>query len=221
MISLEPLIWTSQQLIYPGNLLVLVCFLLYYSKRPIEMKWLGYYGVASSLFHFGQILSNSGPMKNTIGNAWTLTELVLFSMFYFLVIPLKGYRNWIVFSGIAYLLFYFMVFTFYPLNFYSYIRGGRDLTLMLYAILYFFYLLKKLPQENLLGLPMFWINVAVIFFFSSTFIVSLFRDYLVTVLKNDMSGFWAFRNFLRFVFCVILSYGGWLDLQLVRKMKMI
>lgn len=208
--------WLSAYIAMSGSIPIAVCCLIFYKNRPPYIKVLGYYGGLSICFIIGQNIV-TGVMINWIGNIWTLSELVLFAILYFLVTNDKTYRNWIILSCLAYILFYAVVFIFFPSYSFSYIRTGRDLILILYALFYFFYLLKKLPEENLLGFSMFWINTAVIFFFSGTFILSFFRDYIVTVLKDDTSGFWAFRNFFRFAFCLVLAYAGWLDLRLIWK----
>jgi hypothetical protein len=63
---------------------------------------------------------------------------------------------------------------------------------------------------------MFWINAAVVIFFSGVFVLSYFRDYIVLVLKDDTAGFWAFRNFFSTAYWLVLAYAGWLNLKTIR-----
>lgn len=75
------------------------------------------------------------------------------------------------------------------------------------STLYFLLLLEDMPGHNLNDLPMFWINAAILFFFSSTFILSLTTTYLVETLRNQYAYLWIFRNLLRGVFCLIICVG--------------
>ncbi|HEU5291755.1 MAG TPA: hypothetical protein VFU05_13995, partial [Cyclobacteriaceae bacterium] len=183
-------------------------------------KVLGFYAIMSVAFSLAQIASViffSYAGLNEIGNASVLLELLLFTVFFFYSTNSLRFRKILVVSAVIYGSFYIIVFLFFGERAYSFIRFGRDSLMLFYALMYFYYLIVKIPEENLLTSPTFWINSAIIFFFSGTFVLSLFRDYIVTVLKNDTAGFLAFRNFFRFAFCLVVSYAGWIDLQLLLK----
>jgi hypothetical protein len=96
------------------------------------------------------------------------------------------------------------------------IRMLRDLLMIGCSLLYFYSLMKNMPTTEITRYPMFWIVAALIFFFAGTFILSLSLEYLVNVLKDDMRFFWPARNYFRFFFCLVVSYGLWLDLRLVK-----
>jgi hypothetical protein len=81
---------------------------------------------------------------------------------------------------------------------------------------YFFYLLRELPKDDLMQFPMFWINTALLIFFSGTFILSYFREYIVAMMSDRFADYWIFRNFFRFAFCLVLAYAGWLNLKSIR-----
>lgn len=73
-----------------------------------------------------------------------------------------------------------------------------------------------MPANEITSFPMFWIATAMLFFFAGTFILSLSLDYLVEVLKDDLNVLWTMRNFFRLSFCLVVSYGLWLDLKQVK-----
>jgi uncharacterized membrane protein YesL len=110
-----------------------------------------------------------------------------------------------------------MTFLFFKEQSTSFTRLGRDIVMILCALVYFYYLIRKLPEENLLRFPMFWITASVIFFFCGTLFFSVTADYIVSVLNNDRAGFLAFRNFFRFGFYLMLAYAGWLDYRSVKR----
>lgn len=78
------------------------------------------------------------------------------------------------------------------------------------SITYFFILIRELPTESISRLPMFWINSAVLIFYSGTFVIYLSADYLAHVLKNNMVATWLVHNFLGVIYYSILCYALWL-----------
>lgn len=205
-----------------GSTLVMVYCLIRYSFRPGYLRVLGLYGAMSFIFSFFQNLPSyffNYVHPNTIGNTYVLFEAVLFSILFYTVTSNQKFRKLIFTGSGMYILFYALVFLFFNTYSFSVIRTGRDLLMIVFAIGYFVYLLRKLPEEDLLHFPMFWINAAVIFYFSGTFLLSYFRDYIVTVLRDDTAGFWAFRNFFRFAFCLVLSYAGWINLRTLKQIQ--
>lgn len=219
MTTLE-LIKISNYFQMAGSLAITASCLSYFNERTFNFRILGLYALASLIFSMAQVLSGlffSYSGVNEIGNASVLSEILFFALFFFYTTKSVRFEKGVFISAVIYVVFYVIALLFYEDRSYSFIRFGRDTLMIFYALAYFYYLIKKLPEENLLKFPMFWINSAIIFYFSGTVILSLFRDYIVTVLKNDTSGFLVFRNFFRFVFCLVLSYAGWLDLRLRTK----
>jgi hypothetical protein len=202
-----------------GSILIAICCLSFYKLRPGYIKLLGFYAVISILFSIAQSLVPlrlARVLVNPIGNGFVLSEALVFGLLYLSVVSSINFRKFLLGSLILFGMLCIIVFLQFPEQSFSLIRFGRDFLLIVYALVYFYYLIKALPEQKLLDFPMFWINSAIIFFFSGTLILSFMRDYLVNVLKNDTAGFWAFRNFFRFAFCVGLAYAGWLDWQKVK-----
>jgi hypothetical protein len=204
---------------WAGSLIIAINCLPYFKKRPIYIQALALYAVTSICFSLAQESSEWFFGKigvNQIGNVWTLMEALCFSLLFYYVTDNGVFRKRIVIFLSLCTIFYITTFLFFIDNFHSLIRFGRDALMITYALAYFYYLIRKLPDENLLESPMFWINAAIIFFFSGTFVLSLMLDYLIQVLKNDLATFWAFRNFFRFGFCLVLAYAGWLNWRSIK-----
>ena len=202
-----------------GSMAIAISCLLHYSKRSHYIRALGFYAVASIFFSLVQeiliwFFSNVG--LNFIGNGSVLSEACFFSLAFYYATESTIFRKGIFISVTFYTIFYLITFLFFDINSYSFIRFGRDSLMICYALAYFYYLIRKLPEENLLKLPMFWVNSAVMFFFSGTFILSLMVDYIVSVFNNDLAGFWAFRNLFRLAFCLVLAYAGWLNWRSIK-----
>ena len=200
-----------------GSLIVGICCLLSFPLRPNYIRVLGYTSIVSFILSIAQfIVLQVGLNVNPIGNLSTIVEAIFFALLYYLVMPEKQYRKGVGILAILYGLFLVCIFIVFREQYFSLIRFGRDFLFVIYSVIFFYYLLQKLPETNLLQLPMFWINTAVIFYFSGTFILSYMRDYIVNQLGNDFSGFLVFKNLFKLPFCILLTYAGWLDFRAVR-----
>ena len=191
-----------------GSLAIAVSCLLHFKERSSHIKVLGFYAVVSLLFSTGQQTSLfffSSLYLNAIGTWSVVSELIFFSMFFYFVTENPKFKRGIVISVITYLIFCLTAVLFFDDRLYSFTRFGRDSIMIVYALVYFSYLVRKLPENNLLRFPLFWINSSIIFFFSGTFILSLMADYIVSVLNTNLTGFWIFRNLFRFMFCACNS----------------
>jgi hypothetical protein len=188
-------------------LLSVSLFTLRFTKA-IEVKMVLIYAAESLLFHLGQTISGIWfSYQYDIGDYFVLFELSLFLMLYYLLISKSLLRK----LSILILMGFYLFFILYRINggesMGSSIRALRDGIHILFSIIYFVYLMRNLPQERMSNIQMFWINSSVLFFFSCTFFLSLTMSYIVIVLKHDFSLYWAFRNTLRFVFCLVVSLG--------------
>lgn len=195
---------------------ILSCGLNYY-KRPRHVKVLFFYGITS--FIFSTLTHYVISRDNYLINAYVFLETLILSSLYYQVGNSVLFRRMIIVGVISYVIFYSSAYLYFPTYVFSAIRVGRDLLLILISVSYFIYLLYRIPEEDLLKFPMFWINTAVICFFSGIFVLSYFRDYIVLVLKDDTAGFWAFRNFYGTAYWLVLAYAGWLNLQSIRAQK--
>lgn len=200
---------------------MLVC-VFYYSQRPIYIRVLGFYAMTSVFFQILLTIATSlfqNRWVNEIGDTFVLFEGILLPLAFYYALQIRTYRRWIIAGILFYVIIYGSAFFFFGEYFYSIIRGARDLLMILLSISYFIYLMRTLPEEDLLKFPMFWINTAMLIFFSGTFILSYLMDYIMTVMRDQFAHFWTFRNFFRFAFCLVLAYAGWLNLQSIRAQK--
>ncbi len=199
-----------------GSLLIAVLGLLYFSKREKAILILGFYGLNSVLFEIINFAIDSN--SNIVGDIYTLAEALILLYFFYTLFNSSKTKVFVIALAILYCVLYlvFMIGNWQQMH--SDIRMLRDVLLIGCSILYFYFLMTDMPTTAITDYPMFWIVAAFIFFFAGTFVLSMSLDYLVNVLKDDMRYLWPARNFFRFFFCLVVSYGLWLDLRLV-KMK--
>lgn len=203
-----------------GSLLIalLGCFL--FSKRNLPTRILVLYGANSVVFQLiGSIiiyLKIKGAL-NLSGNIYTFTELLILLFFFYNVVGSKNLRIVVLALGIGYAIFYcFFIFDQWS-EAIGPIRTLRDIIMVVCALLYFYSLMKNMPVINITQYPLFWINVAILFFFAGTFTLSISINYWIKTLGNDWILFWVFRNFFRFLFCLVVCYGLWLDFKQVKQ----
>lgn len=203
----------SNILQWAGSFIIVLFVLNNYRhhKKPIII--LGIMGGLSVIFQFLQSVVNKYLLgfqfANMIGDTYSYLESLVFLLFYYQFFKEKEYFK----IGLAIFIllnsiFYFLsVFGDPDYPWYAMLHSARDFELMVLSALLFLNLPYEAPYT--LPRPVFWINAAILSYFSCTFILSLSMDYIATTLKDDFVLFWTFRNFLRAGFCIVLCIGIW------------
>lgn len=202
----------SGYLQWAGSFLIIVLVFFRFLKRPVESSIIGVYGIVSFVFQLFQVLNNDYSLtaySASIGNTYVLFEATTLLLLYYFVFKDSKIKWFILAIAIIYVVFYFVIIIDQIMIMSSSIRALRDLIMIVCSFLYFFYLLKELPDESLIRIPMFWINSAILLFFSCTFMLSLFLGYIIEAMQGDLIAYWTFRNFLRVLFCGIICIGLW------------
>lgn len=198
-----------------GSFMIGFFAFFYFKTRPKEVTILGIYGVLSFVFQAVQtgcryfLADYYKNINNVIGNLFVLFELGIFLYLYYIVLNRKSMRVTIATLLSLYVLFFLLTTTHQISSIDSATQTIRDLIMIICAVMYFFHLMYDLPESSLSKSPMFWINSGILFFFSCTFILSLSINHILNVLRDDFVLFWAFRNFLRAIFCIIICLGIW------------
>lgn len=92
----------------------------------------------------------------------------------------------------------------------SYPRMAIGIIMIYFSIHYFYQLLQETHPEGIVTLPMFWINTSMLIYFSATFTVHLWTDYLVNVMKDDFIFYWFIHNFFGLLHYSLIWVGFWL-----------
>jgi hypothetical protein len=92
-----------------------------------------------------------------------------------------------------------------------YTRQLGNILMILISIQYFYILIKELPTQSITRLPMFWINAAVLIYYSGTFFQYLTADYLVQVSNINFVNIWTIHNFLGTIYYLMLAYSLWVN----------
>lgn len=197
-----------------GSFVILMLVLNSYYTLPWNIRIIGLMGLVSVVFQLLQTISAyffRYQHINAIGDCYVFLETLIFLAYYYILFK-EGrlLRIALLFSAFLSICVYAMVIladASYP--WYAVLSTTRNVLLIVFSVITFFKLIKDLPNDNLLSLPTFWINSGILFLYSCTLILSLSMDYILTDLLDDFGAFWAFKNFLRAGFCVVICFGIW------------
>jgi hypothetical protein len=84
------------------------------------------------------------------------------------------------------------------------------LILTLYSLFLFYYILKNLIFENLLRASVFWINAAILLYFSGNLLLFLFSNYLLVNNPRQHGILWSIiHTFFYVTYNIFLTIGFW------------
>ncbi len=132
-------------------------------------------------------------------HAITVVEFAFYSFMYFGIAKQARYKKTILLIIVLFTTFCVLnaiyledVYTDYNSN----TRAVASLVLMIYAISYFYRMLKELTVETVEQEDMFWFNAGVLLYFAGTFFLSLFLKVFFDVAEKTE----AFKDFLHQIY---------------------
>lgn len=148
-------------------------------------------------------------------NTYPINNLFLLAQFLLLLLVYREAFSWrmqiVYWAGgtytVLFLLNYFVIQSPYSLNSYAYTTTG--IVLIVFALLYFRFLLINLPETFVHRSPMIWINIAVLLYFGGNLFLFMLYNFFA-------SGIWILHNMLNITKNVLLFVAVW---QSQRKMN--
>ena len=198
-----------------GSLLIVLLGVPLFMKRELPIRILVFYGANSVIFQLVSTIIIFTKIKwlNVNGNVYTLTEALILLCFFYTLFKSPSEKKAVKVMAVIYVILYFIFMIGRWNELVSSIRTMRDLVLIICCIMYFFYLMREMPTNDITKFPMLWIVAAMLCFFAGTVTLSLSLNYLVKALHNNLVIIWSIRNFYRLLFCLVVCYGLWLDLK--------
>ncbi|MCU0471226.1 MAG: hypothetical protein MUF58_21820 [Arcicella sp.] len=93
----------------------------------------------------------------------------------------------------------------------------QNLTIISYALLFFFQLINNLNVRYLSLYPHFWIGIAVLIYFSIVFFVEIFAEYITFNRDKEFAhAYWEIKEYLTFFHRIILAIGLWFSKTLLQ-----
>ncbi|MEJ0031143.1 MAG: hypothetical protein WDO15_12545 [Bacteroidota bacterium] len=148
---------------------------------------------------------------NVINHAYNLFIVPAFYFFYVDKIHSDRIKNRFLLLTITFLLFASINMIFFQglTSVSSYTMAFRCVILIIFSSIYFGVLATELPRQVYVGLPIFWINCAVVTYFSILLPIHLFTDYIYLTLKLSIIPLWMVHNFVGVVYYSFVSVGLW------------
>jgi len=209
---------TASSFFYIGIISTCICLLPFivsvinFRKIDLILKpvfWLLVINVVVEIV--GVVLFHLNLSNNFILHYYTVVEFGLISLFYSFFF--KSYFKLLLINLLipVFLLAAFIDYKVYGLySSYNFSPSVECIILVFYSLFFFFYVLIILIFVVFLAMPIFWINTAVLFYFSGNLILFVFSNYLA---KSDPLGYvvlWSvIHTFFNVLFNVVLSVGFW------------
>ena len=153
----------------------------------------------------------NGVNNMLVFSIYTTVEFILFALFY------KNFYDSIKKSFIHYLLIIlfscvatldmFFINDYMTVNNFS--SSLESIIFILYSLLAFFFIMKRLMFQNLLNTSFFWINIAILIYFAGNLFLFLFSNHLQ---KNDQAQYLAVYNIhsvTNIIYYILISIGFW------------
>lgn len=156
------------------------------------------------------LLTYAGIDNLFVGNIYRVLEFVFLAWVYYLALELKNRNTF--FAVIIFLIVCLLANLFFfqgLLNSNSISKTIVSLSGIVFSLLFFYKITKELVIVNLTSLPMFWINSAVLFYFSGNLFLFMFDSYILTHLQEVSEQYWLLHNLLNIIKNILLAIGLW------------
>ncbi len=193
-------------------LLPFIISLINFGKINLILKpifWLVVINVVVEIVNYVHVFFNQ--TNNYLFQYYTIVEFALISLFYSFF-----FKNYFkpIFINFLIPLFFIAAFIDYKVysnySMYNFSPSVECIMLIFYSLYFIYYILNNLIFDNLLKEPVFWVNTAILFYFSGNLILFIFSNYIA---KSDPSGYsvlWSvIHTFFNILFNVILTVGFW------------
>lgn len=85
----------------------------------------------------------------------------------------------------------------------------ESITLIIYSLFSFYLIMSRMLFEDLLQAPFFWINIAVLFYFSGSLFLFLFGNYLISQGNKAYMEMYKIHTFVNAIWYLFISIGFW------------
>lgn len=182
-------------------------------KFPQQLLPLLIYAWLAAVFEIGGLILNKLSVNNLVLiHVFTILELTTLLFMYYFLFENKWLKWFMLPATICFALFaiwYMLYADDGPLGMNSLPRSVEATILIVCSVSYFLKLIRDMQVDNLMKLPMFWINTGVLLYFSGNLFLFTFSDFLLGPALKHFYEFWAMHSCLNIIFNGFLAYGLW------------
>ena len=175
------------------------------------LLWIGFVFDLTSLL-LGRSKVNTYPIGNMFFLVQTIILLLIYSE------KFSESRIYLKIGGAIFTMFflvnYFFIQGYNVLNFYSISLSA--LMFILLSLSYFAHLIRNLPEVYLHRMPMIWINIAVLVYYSGNLFLFIFNNYLSIGIGGNQRTMWILHNILNISKNAIFLVAIWQNLRKIK-----
>ena len=139
----------------------------------------------------------------------TLIEFCFLSVFYYKSYQFKKSKFFVLLCFPIFLSFYYMDYHLQSLQLMNtYSLSIESLSIIIFTLLSFYEITKD-TSEQLLNIPMFWINSAFLLYYSGNLLVFLFNNYIYLADPFIQRKIWMINSILNIIYYIPISIGFW------------
>lgn len=159
---------------------------------------------------FTSVMLTLGVKINAMNNYYGLFEIAIVTKFY--QTQISSTRKWpfavLATANIGAQLMEMFVFR-SPDLFSGTSRTIFAATVTIYALVFFFRVMKNPPAVHIYYTPMFWINIGMLLYFTGNLFLFMMESYLVQVMRDKFISFWLFHNLMGILANIAFAIGIW------------
>jgi hypothetical protein len=142
---------------------------------------------------------------------------IFYGMFFYHSIGWPHLKKGFIISISAFVLFSFLNFVFIQKSTINSNSSASDgIFIITLCMLYFYRLIKELPDEKIHRTPVFWMVCALLFTASTKMILFSFAHFLIDVYKDNLIILAQINLCINILFVALVTYGAYLQLRILR-----
>lgn len=158
------------------------------------------------------VAGRAGINTYPLGNAFFLIQSVIVTLIFGDALKIRKLSYWMVGAFVVvFSINYFFIQGPYVLNSYSY--SLSSIIFILLSLLYFRHLLIKLPVVFVERIPMIWITLSVLIYFSGNLFLFILNNYLTSGVDGNQRVMWIIHNILNIVKNLLFLMAIWQSLR--------
>ncbi|MGH1384643.1 hypothetical protein [Kordia sp.] len=194
-------------------LLPLITIVFRYKRFNTTFKLIALLLVSAGVFALiGNILHRQAINNMVISHLYTIVEYICWSLVYIRLFDTKVVKKLVISSIFLVITFSIVnIFLWQPLDVYnSYSKTVESAFLLCFAIGWFYKIFVDQSIRRLEIHPVFWINSAVLIYFSGAFLLFVTNNFLLEIPLIEYFEAWALHGIFIMIHYLFISIGLWL-----------
>lgn len=194
-------------------LLPLISLIFRFKRFNKTFKLLGVLLICAGIFALiGNILHRQKLNNMVISHLYTIVEYVCWSLIYIRLFDVKVVKKLIIASIFIVVVFTIInIFLWQPIEVYnSYSKTVESAFLLCFAIGWFYKVFVDQSIHRLETHPSFWINAAVLIYFSGAFLLFVTNNFLLEIPLIEYFEAWALHGIFIMIHYLFIAIGIWL-----------